>query len=189
MKKISPILLLLLAGCSAPPQQNAIEVSAVPVATAMNRSGDYLEASLQGQFRDSHIEIVSNQEKGVVLLRRQQGQWPARLHLRIRHQDKKLPRVFEVDLETSQHFIKVPMYYSSLSPKAKRRLMTVPMYNTDITKPLKNTLVKTTARSGKTHFQMSIPPEILRQNPGYLKVRWYQQRTAPAPRLRSARAI
>ena len=112
MKKITGILLVLLSGCAGQQRsQDNIQVSALPVATAMVQADDYLKVSLQHRFNSSHIDIISNQQKGVVILHRQQGGWPDRLTVRIRHQDRKMPQVHEIDLETNLHFIKAPMYY------------------------------------------------------------------------------
>lgn len=179
MKKITGILLILLAGCAGQNHSpDNIQVSAVPMATSVVHADDYLNVSLQHLFNISHIDIVSNQEKGVVILRRQQGGWPDRLAVRIRNQGRRMPQVHEIDLETDQHFIKAPMYFPVLKQSERKTTLSLPMYNTRLEQPLKNRTVRTTANSAKTYFEMIIPREILQQNPNYLKIRWYQHKSS-----------
>lgn len=179
MKKITGILLVLLAGCAGQQHsQDNIQVSALPIATSVVQADDYLKVSLQHRFSTSRIDIISNQEKGVVILRRQQGGWPDRLAVRIRNQEQKMPRVHEIDLETNLHFIKAPMYFPALNHSERRTVLSLPMYNTRLQQPLKNRTVQTTANSTKTYFEMIIPKEILQQNPNYLKIRWYQHKSS-----------
>ena len=149
----------------------------MPMATALVQADDYLKVSLQHRFNTSHIDIISNQEKGVVILRRQQGSWPDRLAVRIRNQDRKMPQVHEIDLETNLHFIKAPMYIPALKQSARRTVLSLPMYNTRLEQPLKNRTVRTTTNSTRIWFEMTIPGEILQQNPNYLKIRWYQHKS------------
>jgi len=152
----------------------------MPMAASMTQADDYLKVTLVRRFTTSHIDIVSNQEKGVVILRRQQGGWPDRLAIRIRNQDQKMPQVHEIDLETNLHFIKASMYIPALKQSALRTTLSLPMYNIRMEQPLKNRTVRTTANSTRTWFEMTIPREILQQNPNYLKIRWYQHKnTAP----------
>lgn len=184
MKKITGILLILLAGCAGQQRsQDNIQVSALPMATAILHTDDYLKVSLQHRFNTSHIDIISNQEKGVVILHRQQGGWPDRLAVRIRNQNRKMPQVHEIDLETNLHFIKVPMYFPVLKQTAHKHRLSLPMYNTRLQQPLKNRTVRTTANSARTYFEMIIPKEILQQNPHYLKIRWYQYK-APSSAIK-----
>ena len=188
MKKITGILLVLLAGCAGQQHsQDNIQVSALPIATSVVQADDYLKVSLKHRFNTSHIDIFSNQEKGVVILRRQQGGWPDQLAVRIRNQDRNMPQVHEIDLETNLHFIKAPMYFPALNHSERRTILSLPMYNTRLQQPLKKRTVQTTANSARTYFEMTIPKEILQQNPNYLKIRWYQHR-APSPVARDKQA-